>query len=146
MNNAEERFMNGSYFIGTRPYELLDTIGSVIIWSPISNQYSHIFKYSSPCFKIGIHLQSPETIFSYALILIRHSPPGMPYGFVRIFFILLPPRFPDDNFWPPRWTVPEFWPVTCHGHRKKCILFWPRVTPGWGRGAPQNPPPPKQNL
>ena len=78
--------------------------------------------------------------------IIRYSPPGMPYGFVRIFilffivFILLPPRFPDDNFWPPRRTVPEFWPVTGHGHRKKCIVFRPRTTPGWGRGAPQTPP------
>ena len=24
-----------------------------------------------------------------------------------------------------------------HGHRKKCIVFRPRATPGWGRGAPQ---------
>ena len=36
-------------------------------------------------------------------LCIRHSPPGMPYGFVRIFyffyfFILPPPRFPDDTF------------------------------------------------
>ena len=33
--------------------------------------------------------------------VVRHSPPGMPYGFVRIvfFFVILPPpRFPDDNF------------------------------------------------
>ena len=33
--------------------------------------------------------------------VIRHSPPGMPYGFVRFFFffffLLPPPRFPDDN-------------------------------------------------
>ena len=35
-----------------------------------------------------------------------------------------------------------------HGHRKKCIVFRPRATPGWGRGAPQapqNPPPPPKN-
>ena len=79
----------------------------------------------------------------------------MPYGFVRIFifFLLLlpPPRFPDDNFWPPSRTAPEFKPFTGHGHRKKCIVFQPRATPGWGRGAPQtpqNPPPPpeKKNL
>ena len=52
-------------------------------------------------------------------------------------------RFPNDNFWPPRRTVPEFWLVTGHGKRKKCIIFWPRATPGWGRGAPQTPPPPQ---
>ena len=39
----------------------------------------------------------------YNTCVIRHSPPGMPYGFVRFFlflffFILPPPRFPDDNF------------------------------------------------
>ena len=33
----------------------------------------------------------------------------------------------------------NFKPVTCHGHRKKCIVFRPRATPGWGRGAPQTP-------
>ena len=30
-----------------------------------------------------------------------------------------------------------------------CIVFRPRATPGWGRGAPQtpqNPPPPKKNV
>ena len=82
---------------------------------------------------------------------VRHSPPGMPYGFVRIiifylFFILPPPRFLDDNFWPPSRTVPEFWPVTVHGHRKKCVVFRHRATPGWGRlGRPKHPkmPPPK---
>ena len=34
-------------------------------------------------------------------------------------------------------------------HRKKCIVFRPRVTPGWGRGAPQtpqNPPPRKKKI
>ena len=66
-----------------------------------------------------------------------------------LFFLLLPPpRFPDDNFWPPSRTAPEFKPVTGHGHRKKCIVFRPRATPGWGRGAPQTPPksapPPKK--
>ena len=76
--------------------------------------------------------------------IIRHSPPGMPYGFFFFFFffILPPPRFPDDNFWPPSRTVPEFWPVTGHGHRKKCIDFRPRATPGWGVGPPKHPPPP----
>ena len=44
----------------------------------------------------------------------------------------------------------NFKPVTYHGHRKKCIVFRPRATPGWGRGAPQNtpkfPPPPEKNF
>ena len=85
--------------------------------------------------------------------IIRHSPPGMPYGFVRIFiylfflfifFILPPPRFPDDNFWPPSQLSSRI--LAGHGHRKKCIVFQPRATPGWGRGAPKPPnPPPKKN-
>ena len=35
------------------------------------------------------------------LLGIPGFPPGMPYGFVRVlifFFILPPPKFPDDNF------------------------------------------------
>ena len=56
--------------------------------------------------------------------------------FIFIFFILPLPRFPDDYFWP----------VTCHGHRKKCIVFRPRATPGWGRGAPQTPQNPPRKL
>ena len=67
--------------------------------------------------------------------------------FFVFFFLLPPPRFPDDNFWQRSRTAPEFKPVTGHGHRKKCIVFRPRTTPGWGRGAPQtpqNPPSPPQ--
>ena len=68
------------------------------------------------------------------------------FFYFYLFFILPPPRFPDDNFWPPSRTAPEFKPVTCHSHRKKCIVFRPRATPGWGRGAPQTPqnPPPRK--
>ena len=81
----------------------------------------------------------------------------MPYGFVRIFlffflfffflfFILPPSRFPDDNFWPPRQTVPEFLPVTGHGHRKRCIPTprGPRRGGGGAWGAPNTPKSPLQ--
>ena len=81
-------------------------------------------------------------------LVIRHSPPGMPYGFVRIIFILFQNFHgsSDNVFRPPsRYrsrVCPK--PVTCHGHRKKCIVFRPRVTPGWGQmwGAPNPPPQP----
>ena len=62
-------------------------------------------------------------------------------------FILPPPRFPDDNFWPPSQLSSRI--LAGHGHRKKCIIFRPRATPGWGRGAPQtpqSPPPLKKNI
>ena len=71
--------------------------------------------------------------------VIRHS-----LWFLSEFFLLPPPRFPNDNFWPPSRTAPEFKPVTGHGHREECIVFWPRATPGVGR--PKHPkirPPPK---
>ena len=87
-----------------------------------------------PGFSWQCHLK-----MTYALI--RHFPPEMPYGFVRfcfLFFILPLPRFPNDNVWPPRLTVPEFWPVT--GHGKKLIVFRPRATPRVGAwGAPNTP-------
>ena len=66
--------------------------------------------------------------------------------FCFLFFILPPPKFPDDNFWLPRRTVSEFLPVTGHGQRKKCIVFRPRATPWWGRGAPQTPQAPPPNI
>ena len=47
--------------------------------------------------------------------IIRHSrlPAGNALWFCQnflflFFFILPPPRFPDDNFWPPSRTAPEF--------------------------------------
>ena len=53
---------------------------------------------------------------SIEVVLIRHFPPGMPYGFVQIF--VSPSMFPDDNFWTPRRIV-----VMGHGQRKMRIVF-----------------------
>ena len=69
----------------------------------------------------------------YTKYIIRHAPPGMPYGFVRIFFpyffflfhFFLPsPRFPDDNFWTARRIVPKLHP---HPNFLFCLRF---RTPG----------------
>ena len=79
------------------------------------------------------------------LVRIRHSPPGMPYGFVKLFlffFILPPPRFPDagpfQNF-----------------NRSQVMVIGrivsfsdPARPPGGGVGRPKHPktppPPPKK--
>ena len=118
-----------------------------MVFIVISYSCFHLYRCQNPIFTY-VYSELIKTFELNRIHIIR------PYGFVRIFFILFlfiffllpPPRFPDDNFCPPSRTAPEFKPVTCHGHRKKCIIFRPRATPGWGRGAPQtpqNPPPPK---
>ena len=77
-------------------------------------------------------------------VLIRHSPPGMPYGFVNIFnlilffscfFILPPPRFTDDNFWPRVMVI-----------GRSVSFSDPARPPGGGVGCPKHPkiPPPKK--
>ena len=60
-------------------------------------------------FILDKHYNTVTLLLLLLLLGIPGFPPGMPYGFVRIFlfffyfflfifFILPPPRFPDDNF------------------------------------------------
>ena len=70
--------------------------------------------------------------------LVRHSPPGMPSGFVRIInFFFRCQGFRMITFDRQAGPLQNF--NRSHGHRKKCIVFRPRATPGCGRGAPQTP-------
>ena len=76
----------------------------------------------------------------------------MPYGFVRIFlffiyfFILPPPRFPDDNFWPPSRTAPELNRSHVMVIGRSVLFSDPARPPGGGVGRPKHPKIPPRKI
>ena len=70
-------------------------------------------------------------------------PTGNAFNMVLLKFylysFLLPPRFPDDNFWTARRIIPKFLTVISHGQRKKLSLSDPARPPGGVWRAPKHP-------
>ena len=82
-----------------------------------------------------IDLSTDIFLFGSSYTLIRHSPPGMPYGFVRIFYFYFYffscfLFFRRQGFRMITFDRQGSRIFAGHGHRKKCIVFRPRATPG----------------
>ena len=80
--------------------------------------------------------------------IIRHSrlPAGNALWFCQNFilfyvfiFLLPPPRFPDDNFWPPSRTAPEFNRSHVMVIGRSVSFSDPARPPGGGVGPPKHP-------
>ena len=89
---------------------------------------------------LSCHICIYIVLYYLVIIVIRHSPPGMPYGFVRFFFF----RRHGFRMITFEWQGGSFRNFRGHGSwsKEEVYRFQTSATPRWGVARPQTP----QNL